>query len=77
MNFVVVIGIHYYLNTDRYAYGGVVYVQSVLDNIPQVRGAEVLAVNPEISWCTKIYFEEAGIWKPYRSARNIRCTRFF
>ncbi|XP_068709727.1 uncharacterized protein [Montipora foliosa] len=65
-------GIHYYLNTDRYAYGGVIDVHSRLDNLPQVRGAEVLAVNAD---CTKVYFEEDGIWKPYQSARNIRCTR--
>lgn len=65
-------GIHYYLNTDRYAYGGTIHVCSRLDNLPQVGGAEVLAVNAD---CTKVYFEEDGIWKPYRSARNIRCTR--
>jgi len=65
-------GAHYYLNTDRYAYGGVIAVHSSLDNTPQVRGAEVFAVNSE---CTQIFFEEGGIWKPYRSARNICCTK--
>ena len=69
--FLYVLGVHYYINTDRYAYGGVVTVRSSLDNTPQVRGAEVFALNAE---CTQVFYEESGSWKPYRSARNIRCT---
>jgi len=69
--FFLVSGVHYYLNTDRYAYGGIIPVRSLLDNTPQVLGAEVFAVNSE---CTQIFFEEDGTWKPYRSARNIHCT---
>ena len=69
--FLYVLGVHYYINTDRYAYGGVVTVRSSLDNTPQVRGAEVFALNAE---CTQVFYEESGSWKPYRSARNIHCT---
>ena len=63
-------GVHYFLNIDRCAYGGVIHVSSFLDNTPQVRGAEVLAVNSE---CTQVYYHDDGIWQPYISARNIRC----
>ena len=66
-------GVRYYLNIDRCAYGGVIAVRSVLDNTPQVRGAEVLAVNSE---CTQVYYNDDGIWKRYGSAlpSDIRCT---
>ncbi|KAL9987607.1 hypothetical protein ACROYT_G001944 [Oculina patagonica] len=63
-------GVRYYLNIDRCAYGGVIAVSSFLDNTPQVRGAEVLAVN---SNGTQVYYNDDGIWHPYISARNIRC----
>ena len=66
-----ILGVHYYINTDRYAWGGVIAVRSSLDNTPQVRGAEVFAVNAE---CTQVFYEEDGSWKPYRSARDIHCT---
>ena len=62
---------HYYLNIDRCAYGGVVQVSSWLDNTPQVRGAEIVAVNSE---CTQVYYHDDGAWKPYKSARDIRCA---
>ncbi|KAL9987610.1 hypothetical protein ACROYT_G001948 [Oculina patagonica] len=66
-------GARYYLNIDRCAWGGVITVRSVLDNTPQVRGAEVLAVNSE---CTQVYYNDDGIWKRYESTTksSIRCT---
>ena len=69
--FLYVLGVHYYINTDRYAYGGVVTVRSSLDNTPQVRGPEAFALNAE---CTQVFYQLNGSWKPYRSATNIRCT---
>ena len=62
---------HYYLNIDRCAYGGVVQVASWLDNIPQVRGPEIFAVNSEY---TQVYYHDDGEWHPYISARDIRYT---
>lgn len=65
-------GVHYYLNIHRCAYGGVIPVRSLLDGTPQVRGAEVFAVNSD---CKQVFYEEGGTWKPYISARDIKCTR--
>ena len=62
---------HYYLNIDRCAYGGVVHVASRLDNIPQVRGPEIFAVNSEYA---QVYYHDDGEWHPYISARDIRYT---
>lgn len=67
------VGVRYYLNIDRCAYGGVIAVSSLLDNTPQVRGAEILAVNCEPGR-KKVYYNDDGIWKHYGSATNIRCT---
>lgn len=61
-------GMHYYLNIDRCAYGGIVPVASWWDNTPQVRGAEIFAVNSDY---TQVYYEDDGEWHPYRSARDI------
>ncbi|EDO31184.1 predicted protein [Nematostella vectensis] len=67
-------GMHFYLNLDRCAYGGVVMVGSLLDHKKQVRGAEVFAVN---STCSGVYYEmgsgEQGQWHPYTSARDFVC----
>ena len=62
---------HYYLNIDRCAYGGVVQVAPWLDDIPLVRGPEIFAVNSEY---TQVYYHDDGEWHPYRSARDIRYT---
>lgn len=65
-------GVRYYLNIDRCAYGGIVLVRSLLDNTPQVRGAEVLAVNSD---CSQVFYNDV-VWRPYQSAssKDIRCV---
>ncbi|PFX27710.1 hypothetical protein AWC38_SpisGene7593 [Stylophora pistillata] len=66
-------GVRYYLNIDRCAYGGIVLVRSLLDNTPQVRGAEVLAVNSD---CSQVFYNDDVVWRPYQSAssKDIRCV---
>lgn len=61
---------HYYLNLDRCAHGGIRPVASTLDGMPMIRGAEVFAVNNN---CTTVYYH-AEAWEPYTSGREITCS---
>lgn len=62
---------HYYLNVDRCAYGGVIAVSSHLDHKPQVRGPEVFAVNFN---CSSVYYEMNAKWHAYGTATDFKCV---
>ncbi|KAK3739027.1 hypothetical protein QZH41_010488 [Actinostola sp. cb2023] len=63
-------GMHYYLNLERCAYGGIVPVKSHLDHTPQVRGAEVFVVDPS---CSRVFFEQNAKWHIYGTAVDFKC----
>ena len=62
---------HYYLNLKRCGAGGVRYVRNWLFDLPQVRGAEVFAVDDN---CTEVYYEHNQVWHKYRSTVNVMCS---
>ena len=61
---------HYYLNIDRCAAGGIRLVSSPLDGLPMVRGAEVFAVNDN---CTEVYWH-GDKWSIYKTGRDMTCS---